>query len=264
MEVNQMSDFTTELRFICETEAGYSESKGYNDVEEIISLARPKIFNFNYPIYNEEHRAELETKIIKHYYTREIGFETYGLWKLKLNTKLNEIMPYYNELYRSADLEFNPLNDVDYTKTHEGSNTFTSENQSSINNIGNSQRDITTHETSASATDTTRWDKYSDTPQGSLQNIENDTYLTSARKNTEDYDGSGVKDGHTDDDVQYSDSKATTGSTEDEGSDEFTERITGKIGTYSYAKLLKDYREQILNIDLMIINDLSSLFMYLW
>ena len=36
------------------------------DVDEIVEKARHKIF-LNYPIFDENHRAELEKKILKHY-----------------------------------------------------------------------------------------------------------------------------------------------------------------------------------------------------
>ena len=62
-----MSKYTTEVRFICETLAGYDESQGYNKVEDIIADARPKIFDFDFPIFDESYRNVLETKIIKHY-----------------------------------------------------------------------------------------------------------------------------------------------------------------------------------------------------
>jgi hypothetical protein len=53
-------------------------------VNEIIDAARTSIFSFSYPIYDSQHKPELERKILKHYYTREIGAETVGLWKLWL------------------------------------------------------------------------------------------------------------------------------------------------------------------------------------
>ena len=77
-----MANFTTEVRSICETLSGLSESKGYNSIAEIIENSRSRIFDFDYPIFDEEYRAVLETKILKHYYTREICAETYGRWKL--------------------------------------------------------------------------------------------------------------------------------------------------------------------------------------
>lgn len=109
-----MSSFTTQVRFICEVAAGRDESAGQSDVNHIITLAAPRVFNFDFPIYDEAYRPELEKKILRHFYTREIGYETVGLWKLKLEDKLNLIMPYYNKLYESTLLEFNPLYDVDY------------------------------------------------------------------------------------------------------------------------------------------------------
>lgn len=113
-----MAKYTTEIRSICEHYAGLTESTGFEDVDEIIEKSRNKIFQ-NYPIFNESHRAELEHKILKHYYMREIGFETVGLFKLFLNERMAEIMPYYNKLYESETFEFDPLKNVDVWNTHE-------------------------------------------------------------------------------------------------------------------------------------------------
>ena len=115
-----MSKYTTEVRFICEEAAGLSESVGYNDVNEVVEKAYPKIFDSSLVFYNEETKARLLPKILIHYYQREIGFETVGLWKLKLNQKMREILPYYNQLYASEALEYDPLKNVDNHHTHEG------------------------------------------------------------------------------------------------------------------------------------------------
>ena len=135
-----MSKYTTEVRYICEKAAGYDESKGYADVDEIINDSVSNIFSFNFPIFDESYRNVICSKILKHYYTREIGFETVGLWKLKLDTKLNEIMPFYNKLYESELLKFNPLYDVDLQTTHVGdknSETSKEENKTGFSNISN-------------------------------------------------------------------------------------------------------------------------------
>ena len=132
-----MSKYTTEVRFICEAAAGLDKSVGFNDIDsvldaavekifnfnfptpstELIDKAIPNIFNFNFPCFDENYRKILCKKILLHYYTREICEETVGLWKLRLCTRLNEIMPYYNQLYRSAAIEFNPFYDVEYSRT---------------------------------------------------------------------------------------------------------------------------------------------------
>ncbi len=115
-----MSKYTTELRFICENEYN-GESSGFNEINKILTTVAPKIFNFDFPIFDEEYRVPLEVKILRTYYTREICEETVGLWKLRLQNKLCNIMPYYNQLYKSALLEFDVFKDVDYTEVNDGS-----------------------------------------------------------------------------------------------------------------------------------------------
>lgn len=211
-----MSHYTTQIRFICETFAGYTESEGLSQVNNIIKLARPKIFNFEYPIFDKKYKPVLETKILKHYYTQEIGAETVGLWRLWLDTTMNEIMPYYNKLYESELLEFNPLYDYDLTRDYKKKTNGSSE-QTGVS------RDL-----------------YSDTPQGSLQNVENQTYLTDARKITNNIDN------------------------EISNIDDYLEHVKGKISGISYSELLQQYRKTFLNIDMMVINALSDLFFNLW
>lgn len=116
-----MSKYTTEVRFICESSINHEESQGFYSTQTVIRNAAPHIFDFDFPIFDEEYRLPLEIKILRHYYTREICEETYGLWKLRLEDRLNTIMPYYNQLYRSALLSFNPFYDVDLTTNHQGS-----------------------------------------------------------------------------------------------------------------------------------------------
>ena len=115
-----MSKYTTEVRYICEKAAGLDKSVGYDDVNNVVQTAYPKIFDSSLEFYNEETKTRLLPKILIHYYQREIGFETVGLWKLKLNQKMREILPYYNQLYASEDLKYNPLTNVDNAHTHEG------------------------------------------------------------------------------------------------------------------------------------------------
>ena len=60
---------------------------------------------------------------------------------------------------------------------------------------------------------------------------------------------------------------STTQNTETTGitnTDNWIETIVGKQSTASYSKLLQEFRDTFLNIDVMIINDLSDLFMNLW
>ena len=110
-----MSHYTTEVRYICETTAGLTESEGFNSIDTILDKCTDDIFNFDYPIFDEAYRFPLNKKILRHFYTREIGEETVGLWKLRLQQTLNEIMPYYNKLYESELYDLNPFYNVDLT-----------------------------------------------------------------------------------------------------------------------------------------------------
>ena len=125
MGVDGISKYTTELRYICEEYANLDKSEGFNSIPLIIARSWEKVFDFPFEVFDQNYRQVLCKKIIMHYYTREIGFETVGLWKLKMQTKLNEIMPYYNKLYETTLLEYDPLIDADYTyfSSHR-SNTF--------------------------------------------------------------------------------------------------------------------------------------------
>lgn len=84
-----MAQYTIELRKL--VESGYP-----------LALDR-------YPIFMEEYRRGLNQKIVEHFYFREIGQETADRFNFMLRRKMNEIMPYYNELYKSTLLEFDPL-----------------------------------------------------------------------------------------------------------------------------------------------------------
>ena len=162
-----MSKYTTQLRFICESIVDLNESTKANGVTELIEKIWDKVFTFDFPIFDESYRKELCVKILRHYWTREIGQETYGAWKIRLETKLCDIMPYYNQLYKSELLEFNPMFDVDLTRSSDRTN----------------KGSVTGTDTGESKTT----DLFSDTPQNGLRDVESGEYLTSANVNNNDY-----------------------------------------------------------------------------
>lgn len=307
-----MSKYTTQVRFICETASGLSESEGQTSVKQIIASAIPSVFDFDFPIFDENYRNVLEAKILKHYYTREIGLETVGLWKLKLDTKLNEIMPFYNQLYKSELIEFNPMYDVDLTRDHnlkrnettkqDATETGTTEKTGNVND--NTHTETSDNQNSESTTDIqnttsstsreqrgaskTHYDKYSDTPQGSLQNVQNDTYLTNARmiNDTDNQIGETVVSGNdtstgtttTDSNADGTNDTERNISTNDREEksvsqnlnknlnsiDDYIEHVKGKNGGVSFSAMLNEFRTTFLNIDMQIINELNDLFMNLW
>lgn len=67
------------------------------------------LFDFPYPIFNEDHRPILERKILDHYWFRDIAYDAPGHFQKRLQTKMNEIMPHANERYLTTLIEFNPF-----------------------------------------------------------------------------------------------------------------------------------------------------------
>lgn len=250
-----MSKYTTEVRFICETASGLVESKGYADVDTIITNAIPKIFNFTFPIFDENYRTVLEKKILKHFYTREICEETVGLWKLRLDTRLNEIMPYYNKLYESELIKFDPLYSDNLTRTRK--TDFDSSRETSNN--GKTTSNNNTQGSGNGSTSNNGNDLYSDTPQGSIVGLDEGTYLTNARKTSDNSITTTTTSNTSSGSVDSSDN----GLDNLNSTEEYLEKVNGWSGT-SGSELIIKYRETFLNIDVMILNELEDLFFQLW
>ena len=189
-------------------------------------------FNFkmdSYPIFDENYRNTLNQNILYHYYENEIGFETASLFRFYLNQKLNEIMPYYNELYKVQKKLIDEnllLNNVNLTETLHGSNkTETSSTSQSLSNGKN---------------------LYQDTPQGKISqtDIDNQSWATNLTLNKN----------------KIEDESNATGN----GTNEYLKTIIGNNGGKFNIDVLNDIKNNLLNIDMMIINDLNELFMQIF
>lgn len=239
-----VSKYTTQVRYICEQAAGISEGS----VREIIKASWEKIFDFDFPIWDESYKEVLCSKILKHYYTREIGFETVGLWKLKLETKMCEIMPFFNERYISTNYKYSPLFDVDYYRTTKGKDDGV--------NARNGERSSVNNDSGESSSESKSINKFSDTPQGGLVGVENDNYLTNVTLVNRDGSSEYVRSGSTRDTTSEDGSFSTT--------KDYVEHIFGKMPGISYGKAIKEYRDNLINIDFEIIDELKDLFMLVW
>ena len=176
MGVYTMSKYTMTIKSICDMMDSVGKLKSF---DEHIEKSRSKIFDFDYPIFDENYRSVLETKILKHYYMDEICEETYGLWHIRLNTKINEILPYYNQLYESTLLKYNPLWNSDFTTEHEGTSDETNNNVSGFDSntiVNNDENTDTTNNMTSNTTDEKQTSSHS-------ENESNDEYSNSYVKN---------------------------------------------------------------------------------
>ena len=176
-------------------------------------------------------KDKLATKIVDHYFMREIGFETPYLFKHYVKVTMKEIMERKLPLIYSASIEYDPLVNVDYSET------FTR----AINNSLNASSNNTA--TSSGLTIN------SDTPQGQI------TKATILEGKYASSTNAGESTSTT------TNQDASTGNTQEAS----TKAVKGNSGVSATAqKMIQQYRENIIAIDTDIINELNDLFMGLY
>lgn len=180
-------------------------------------------------------KDKLAKKIVDHYYMREIGFETIGLFIHYAKITMEELMEEYLPLIYSSSIEYDPLVNVDFTESYsrtqniENSGTSGSESSSNASSLGVN----------------------SDTPQGQITkaNILAGNYATSTGANEN----------------ESSVSSETTNENTSETTESYTKRVKGNSGvTASAQKMVEQYRNNIRAIDREIIEKLDILFMGLF
>ena len=207
-------------------------------IENCICYLFPKGF----PFYtdSEEMRLNFIQKFYDEYMFREIGFETVERFKRSLLGKLNKIMPYYTQLYHT-ELESKNINfmlNKDLIETFEREITGSSE--INANSTSNSNGTSTSNSN----------DIMYDTPNTRIDDMTKYPTQGSQGENNATSSSNGT---------------STSNQTGENTQSEKTSLISkGNIGITSSAQLLKEWREVIINIDELILNDLEDLFMLLF
>lgn len=224
-----MSKYTIELRKIIEYE-GRDTVEGYfkdycinnylrpNEVETILAA-------------NIWSKDRLASKICDHYYMREIGYETIGLFKHYAKVYMQEIMERYLPLIYSNCINYDPLVNVDYVEE------FTR----NIKGTGEAKSNSTNEASGLSVN--------SDTPQGQISKeaILNGEYASNT--------------GASETQSSINDTSTNSNNTDET----YSKRVKGNSGVSATAqKMIEQYRQNIIAIDEKIINELDKLFMGLY
>ena len=195
-----------------------------------------KVFNFDYDFYIDSDviKNNFEKKFIDEYYFNEIGMETVARFQHRLKTRLNKIMPYYKQLYQT-ELEAKNINfllNKDLVETFERSleSDSNSLNDLTVSNTGvNNNLESNIENGTASL----------DLDNGSLTNVSKSTLTDNTNSSSVINDKTNQK--------------------------ETTRFISqGNIGITSSAELLEKWRKILINIDELIINECSDLFMMVY
>lgn len=227
-----MSKYTTQLRFPVEQ---FLTDIGQDNDEKNWKLIYDKLGLNDYPIFSENHRQVLNDTIIRHFYFREIGQETFAQFRFILRRTMFEIMPYYNMLYPVVD-DIDPLHNY----SRDWDEDWNVDNTDNWSNGNKSKSDSTSNSESI----------YEDTPMNlldsdSVRNLEYATNVT--YNNSKDH------------------SEAEGNATGDDVKNELGEKHHHQLGfTVSQSELFLKYREAVANIDMLVIKELESLFMGLW
>lgn len=253
-----MSLYTTQVRFICESLVDDTTKT----IDEIIGVAAPKMFPIGstgredspfkrcvipWEFVDEPTTYAICRKILGHYYTREIGWETAALWVFHMNEQLAEIAPYYTQLVKATfnsvrgltaeDIE-NLYGDTDLKRLFTG--------DYNDKNDGNS--------TNKNTTTADNYNLDSDTPQNGLvsikptQDSEGMAYLSYARRAIID---------------QINNNNETRSDTSVRKADT-TETVKGKSGGKAKIELMRDVAKNLINIENRMISELSAEFLNLW
>ena len=220
------------------------------------------VFTFDYPFYSDNplDKEEFEKLFIDYFYFREIGFETPDRFKMKLKAELELIMPYYRQLamtewnkVKTAELMMSSKN-LTETTTHEqtisGNSDLTQNNTSSLN-----QKSETN--TSQTMNDQSQVSNLSDgVSSASLET----GYLTGVSQTDNTTSQTSSNKG------QQSSSNNGTSSTNSNQilSETTTFTSNGDIGIQTPAYAITEWRKVIINLNQMILDDLSSLFIQIY
>ena len=172
-------------------------------------------------------KDKLANMIVNHYYMREIGQETIGLFIHTAKYTMEELMEEYLPLIYSSSIKYDPLVNVDYTET------FT--RTANVDNTGRSDSNSSSLGVN------------SNTPQGQISKegiLAGDYASTTGANEIE------------------STTSTTSGS---DSTEEYTKRMKGNSGVSATAqKMVEQYRDNIRAINREIIDKLEPLFMGLY
>ena len=207
-----MSKYTLELRYLYEDE-------NFN------------LFDFPYNLYNNDLKPWFEEKFYQHFMFYEIGFDTIGMFKQRLMTKLNDIYPYYRQLYETEIR----TKGIDFMLNKDLKESYVRELTSNSNS--NQESNVTSNSLSTAG---------QLTPSLIANSQKIDKFMDSAQKDNS------------------SSNSTSTGESNGNSREEYTLTSQGNIGITSSAELLTKWRETILNIDLMIFEECNDLFMQIF
>lgn len=204
-----MARYTMNLSEVCEVMTGLNfndmtETNPFDRIDTIADAAASILVSDRYDLLdNGDDKNSFLRMLIEHYWEYEVCALTPSDFILRLNRKLNEIAPLFNQRYESMKMEFPVFQDVNVWTDgqidrvgNRTDSTTGNETNSGIDTTGYGKRESgssdTLWATGRRVPKDTKWDYANDTPQGSISGITDSDYLTSYSKHTDEVDGKSV------------------------------------------------------------------------
>lgn len=223
-----------------------------------------------YPIYKPENpvmfsiiptREDLNKRILDHFKYREIAFETVGRFIDELRITLNEIMPFYYQLFKTEDV-MNGLDDI--FGNLDVIESFSETNSRTDNTESNTESNAT--DTTTTSAENTSYNKHvsSDTPQNQLsitnKQIDSVDYANQVDWNKDDTIQTGTTSGRANSNASGSSQTSATGNIQ------HTLTRKGNQGVNTYAHDMGELRNIFMNVTNDILENprLQELFMLIY
>lgn len=248
-----------------------------SSTKEKIEIGRQLLFDFDYPIFDEAYRKVFETHFIRKFYMREIGFETEGLFKFQLETWLTINMPYFNKMFESELIEFDPLQNekMNITRKKESNKTQNDERESEVDSNTKGTNSATAKQDSNGTLTTDNFERKveSETPDSRLRLTANDgesviEYASNIKEESEnDKSTSASNTNESSSSATNVDSNATQNDTFNStinDIEDYVESVTGKKGLQTYSSMLKEFRQTFLRIENQMFDEMQELFMQVY
>ena len=236
------------------------------EIRQLIDNPLIGLFTFDYDFYsdNPKDKEEFEKLFSQWYYFREIGFETPEHFKMKLQAKLNVIMPYYRQL---ALTEWDKVRTVEQmmtsknlkeTSTHE--QTISGNNESSLNGESSQTGSSTSSQNQVSSNNQNA--KGSNLSDGVSQSSLEDGFLTTVTSINDN--GNQDITGNSSNTAELTSTQNSSGTNNQTLSESTTFTSEGDIGIQTPAYAITEWRKVLININQQIIDECRDLFMTIY
>lgn len=255
-----VATYTIQIKTIAEA-CNHTNDRSH---QKTIDEARKYLFDFDYPFYEERERENFERDFIRYFYMREIGQETEELFKFNLETWLLINMPYYNQLFKSQLIDFDPLINQ-HTETSRQTDRDKQEDETNKTNT-QQQTDTSSSGDTNSDDDSFTRNIEENTPDSRLQLSAGNGTMIQYASNINEED-SRSESHNTETSQSNTETQGDTDTTRNQTDDEqenMRQTYKGKSGDMTYAEMLQAYRSTFMRIEKMIFNDLENLFMLVY